>query len=95
MTSPSQSSITVKGTSNSESVLVGTTSVLHLEAAMQELGDGLAVPLSREMDLLYDPLESEGGTGITSQNEAYTMITEYVVSSLSQAVSRCMDAQFF
>ena len=59
---------------------------------MQELGDRLAVTLSPpEMDVLYDPLESESGTRVSSQNEAYT-ITEYDLSSLS---SRCMDAQFF
>ena len=62
---------------------------------MQELGDGLDVTLSREMDVLYDPLESEGGTGLTSQNEANAMITEYDLPSLPQAVSRCMEAHFF
>ena len=45
----------------------------------QELGDGLAVTLSREMDVLYDPLESESGTRVP---EAYTMITEYELSSI-------------
>ena len=40
------------------------------EAATQELGDSLAVPLSLEMDVLYDP---PGGTRVT---EAYAK-TEY------------------
>ena len=44
---------------------------------MQELGDGLTVTLvPREMDVLYVPLESEGGARASLQNEAYT-ITEY------------------
>ena len=46
---------------------------------MQELGDGPAVTLSREMDVLYDPLESESGIRVS---EAYTMITEYDLPSL-------------
>ena len=88
----SPNSITIKGTSDREPVLVGA-SVPHLEAAMQKLGDGLAVPLSREMDVLYDPLEFENRTRVSSQNEANT-ITEYDLPPLSQAVSRtyrCSD----
>ena len=98
ITSSSANSITIKGTSDQESVSIGAKSVLHLEAPIQELGDGgdgLAVTLTREMGVLYDPLESESGTRVSSQNEAYTMITEYDLPSLSQAVLRCMDAQFF
>ena len=51
------------------------------EAATQELEDSLAVPLPLEMDVLYDPLQSEGGTRAT---EAYAK-TEYDL--LSQALS--------
>ena len=86
MASPFLNSITVKGISDPESALVGATSVLHSEAA------GLAVTLSREMDVLYDPLESESGAIATLQNEAYTLITEYDLPSLPQ---ECMDAQMF
>ena len=77
MTSPSPNSVTIRETPDHGSVLVGATSALRLEAPMQELGDGLAVTLPREMDVLYDPLESESGTSVSLQNEAYTMITEY------------------
>ena len=35
------------------------------EAATQELGDSLAVPISLEMDVLYDP---PGGTRVTESN---------------------------
>ena len=87
--SPSPNSIT---TSDRESVLVGS-SVSHLEAVMQESGDGLAVTLSREMEVLYDPLS---GTRVTPQNnEADTLITEYDLPSLSQAVSRMYGSSDF
>ena len=48
------------------------------EVTTQQLGEaatqqGLAVPLSLEMDVLYDPLQAEGGTRAT---EAYVK-TEY------------------
>ena len=84
MTSPSPNS---EGISDLESVLVGATSVAHPEAAMQELGDGLAVALSSEMDVLYDPLSlnSESRTRVTPQNEAnYTLNTEYDLCFLSR-----------
>ena len=61
---------------------------------MQELGDGLAVPLSREMDVLYDPLEFESRTRVSSRGEANTII-EYDLPSLSLAVLRTYDAQIF
>ena len=89
MASPFPTSVTVKGISDPESELVGATSVLHSEAALQA---GLAVTLSRGMDVLYDPLESESGARVTLQNEAYTLITEYDLPSLPQ---ECMDAQMF
>ena len=82
MTSTSPNTITEQGTSDRESILVGVASGLRLEAATQELGDGLAVPLSHEMDVLYDPLESESNTRVTLQNEANTPITEYDLPSL-------------
>ena len=79
---PSPNSITVK---DRESVLVGATSALHPDAAMQELEleDGLAVTLSCEMDVLYDPLQlNESRTRVTPQNEASTLNIEYDLPSL-------------
>ena len=59
---------------------------------MQDLEEGLIVTLSpREMDVLYDPLESEGRIRVSLQNEAYT-ITEYGLPSPSP---RCMVLNFF
>ena len=76
--------ITEQGTFDLESILVGAAPGPPLEAATQELaiGDGLAVPLPHEMDVLYDPLESESNTRVTLQNEANTPITEYDLPSL-------------
>ena len=93
VTCPSPNSMTVK---DRESVLVGATSVLHPDVKMQELGDGLAMTLSCEMDVLYDPLQlnlnSESRIRVTPQNEASTLNIEY---DFSQAVSRtyeCLDS---
>ena len=85
MTCPSPNSITVKGISDRESVLVGATSVLHPDAAMQELRDGFATTISGEMDVLYDPLNLNPGsrTRGTLQNEANTLNIEYNLPSLS------------
>ena len=91
ITSPSPNSITITGTSDQESMLVGETSVLHLEAPKHGLGDGPAVSLSPEMDVLYDPLVSEGRTRVFLQNEAYT-ITEYGLPFL---FPRCVVLNFF
>ena len=82
MTSPSPNSITEQGTSDRESILVGAASGILLEATTQELGDDLAVPLSHEMDVLCDPLESGSNTRVTPQNEANTPVTEYDLPSL-------------
>ena len=86
MTSPSPNSVTEHGTSDRESVIPGATLGPHLEAATPELGDGLALPLSHELDVLYDPLASESGTRATPRTEAYAII-EYDLSSISQALS--------
>ena len=75
--SGSPNSITVEGISDR----VGATSGLQSEVVMQEL-EG-SVRLSREMDVLYDPLEaSENRTRVTPRNEANTLITEYDLPSL-------------
>ena len=80
MASPSPSSITVEGISDR----VGATSGLQSEVVMQELEN--SVRLSREMDVLYDPLEASGNrsyrTRVTPQAEANTLITEYDLPSL-------------
>ena len=76
MTFPPRNSIAEHGTSDRGS---GATSSLHSEAATQD------VPASRELDVLYDPLESESGTRATPQSESYA-ITEYE-SSVPQALS--------
>ena len=89
MASPSPNSITVEGISDR----VGATSGLQSEVVMQELQDGMR--LSREMDVLYDPLEaSESRTTVTPLNEANT-ITEYDLPSLffPQHGQRCTDAK--
>ena len=92
MTFPPPNPINLEGISQSdrESVFVGAASGLQLETAREELGDGLTVTLSHEMDVLYDPLEASGcRTRVTPQNEANnTLITEYDLPSLSQTVSR-------
>ena len=76
MAFPSSSSITAEGIS--DRVFVGAASELRLEAAMQELGDGLTVTLSREMVVLYDPLEaSESRATVTPLYKHNTLITEY------------------
>ena len=87
-TSASPNSIAVEGIS--DRVLEEATSGVQLEAAMQELEeDSLTVTLSREMEVLYDPLEaSESRTRVTPQNE---VTTEYDLSSLLSP--RYMDAQ--
>ena len=74
MTFSSPNSIAVKGISDRES---GATSVVHSEAALGD-ASGLAVTLSCEMDVLYNPLHlnSESRTRITQQNEANTLNTE-------------------
>ena len=81
--SPSPHSIAVKEISDRESVFVGATSVLHSETAMQESGDRLAVTISSEMDVLYDPLNlnSESRTRVTLQNEANMLDIEYDLPS--------------
>ena len=85
MTSPSPSSITAEGIS--DYVLVGATSGLRLEPAMAELGDGLAVTLSREMVVLYDPLETSGSRATdTPLDEANTLIIEYDLPPLFSPV---------
>ena len=79
MTFPPSNSITEHGTSDRGSILSGATPGLHSEAATQD------VPASREMDVLYDSLDSDRGTRATPQSESYA-ITEYE-SSISQALS--------
>ena len=90
-TSQSPNSIIVEGISDRESVLVGAASVVHSEAATQELGDGLAVTLSSEMDVLHDPLnlKSESRTRVTPQDN--TLNTEYDLPSLSKMYG-CSDS---
>ena len=78
MTSPSPSPITAEGEGISDRILVGA-----LETAMPELGDGLTVTLSREMVVLYDPLEaSESRATVTPLNKADTLIAEYDLPAL-------------
>ena len=66
------------------------TSDQELVGALQELGDGLTMTLSHEIDVLYDPLDlnSEARTRVTPhwQNDANTLITEYDLPALPQAV---------
>ena len=90
-TPPSPNSIAVKEISDRESVFVGATSVLHSETAMQESGDRLAITISSEMDVLYDPLNlnSESRTRVTLQNEANMLDIEYDLPF----PPRYMDAQ--